>query len=50
LAVDNQNGWIYCLYEDGSIPGGIGPYNGLTIARFDVEWLMGGSGKTLKKR
>ncbi len=47
LAVDTLDGWIYCLYEDASIPGGLPLYNGLTIARFDVGWLKGGSKKTL---
>jgi sialidase-1 len=47
LAVDARNGWIYCLYEDASIPGALPLYNGLTIARFNVEWLEGGHGKAL---
>lgn len=47
LAVDEQYGWIYCIYEDGSILGGGNVYNGFSIARFDMEWLLGGSKKAL---
>ncbi|MHA1680801.1 MAG: sialidase family protein [Promethearchaeota archaeon] len=42
LAVDPENGWIYCLYENGSIPGKSGAYNGISVVKFNVEWLTDG--------
>ena len=40
LAVDEKNNLIYCLYEGGVEKGVQGPYNGLTIAKFDLQWLL----------
>ncbi|MBD3188630.1 exo-alpha-sialidase [Candidatus Bathyarchaeota archaeon] len=39
LAIDARNNFIYCLFEDGSIPGKKGTYNGLSIARFTEDWI-----------
>ena len=33
LAVDGARGIVYCAFEDGSIPGKLGPYNGISVSR-----------------
>ena len=39
LAVDPDNGWIYCLYEGGFTSGDQGPYSGQSIVKFNLDWL-----------
>ncbi len=39
LAVDDSKGIIYCLFEDESIGGSQGPYNGISIIKFNKKIL-----------